>query len=94
MPAGRLAAGTLGARPVTLELAAGRSGCTSSATPPPMPAETIASGDRAPAVKSTCAGTLLGQRTVDWYPAVRARAAAGRRGTGRRACGSCCCWVA
>ncbi len=50
-PAGRLAAGTLGATPVTLELAEGRSGCTSSATPPPMPAETTATAT-APAVKA------------------------------------------
>src|SRR4051812_49633187 len=50
-PAGRLAAGTLGARPVTLELADGRSGCTRRATPPPIPAETIATAT-APAVKA------------------------------------------
>ena len=51
-PAGRLAAGTLGAAPGMIELlAAGRSGCTSIATPPPMPAETIATAS-APAVKA------------------------------------------
>src|SRR5258705_13075796 len=50
-PAGRLAAGTLDATPVALELAEGRSGCTTNATPPPMPAETIAT-TTAPAVKA------------------------------------------
>jgi hypothetical protein len=50
-PAGKLAAGTLGAKPVALELAEGWSGCTSRATPPPIPAETIATAT-APAVKA------------------------------------------
>ena len=50
-PAGRLAAGTLGAAPLMLDVAAGRSGCANSATPPPMPADTMATA-MAPAVKA------------------------------------------
>jgi len=50
-PAGRLAAGTLGATPDTVALIAGWSGCTSSATPPPIPADTTATAS-APAVKA------------------------------------------
>src|SRR6478672_8017994 len=58
-PAGRLAAGTLGANPVELELADGRSGCASSATPPPIPADTIATAT-APAVKAPARERLWG----------------------------------
>src|SRR3984957_1733324 len=50
-PAGRLAAGTLGAAPLMLEVANGRGGCAMTPTPPPIPAETIATAT-APAVKA------------------------------------------
>jgi hypothetical protein len=50
-PAGRLAAGTLGAMPVGDEVAAGRSSCANVATPPPIPADTTATAS-APTVNN------------------------------------------
>jgi hypothetical protein len=50
-PAGRLAAGSLGAAPDTLVVTVGRSGFINVATPPPTPAEISASAS-APAVKA------------------------------------------
>ena len=50
-PAGRLAAGTLGAAVIDVPPAVGRSCFASSATPPPTPAETTAMAS-APAVKA------------------------------------------
>ncbi len=60
-PAGTLAAGTLGAAPDADVPPAGRSGCASSATPPPMPAETTATAS-APAVKAPARERFWGGR--------------------------------
>ena len=59
-PAGRLAAGWLGAAPETVGTRGPWAGCTSGATPPPTPADTNAMA-RAPAVKSPARERFCGR---------------------------------
>ena len=58
---GQAGGGHAGRGAVMLDWPTGRSGCTSSATPPPMPAETIATA-RAPAVKAPARERFWGDR--------------------------------
>src|SRR6185503_20063815 len=87
LPAGTLAAGTLGATPAMVGPAAVWSGCISTATPPPMPADTTAIAS-APAVSTPARDRLRGGS--DGWGAPRY----GSYGA-RNCCAGCrCCCVA
>ena len=91
-PAGRLAAGTLGAAVICVPPAGRlRSGLASSATPPPMPADTTAIAS-APAVKAPARERFCGHGGTRRRVRMLRRAAVGVVGLAVARC--CCCWVA